>query len=432
MFNRIAVLCAGVVIGIAPFIYAAPLEAGVAVLDITPNVLEHPTPLGGYGERENAPAIGVHDSTLAKALILKQGDTRFAFVTLDLLGVPRSLRDEILLRLKGTGIGSDNLLLAASHSHASVEMNAMNRNNVFQNKNIGIYDEYLLMYTADTIAEVIKAANRDFEEVSVGVGSKIVPDLNANRRGNPYTDNEMVVLRLDDADGNPKVVLINYAAHPTFMNEKTMHVSAGWPGYLQREVEGFLGKGVVCMYANGAQGDVRPSGAQGASEFARAEDYGRKLAVKALELIPRIETESDIELKYSMTTLELPERTPPKALLDSAGPEYGLTPENIQMLIEALVPETSYISTLQLGDFLAVSTPGEMTSILGLKVKYDLRNAGARRPVIIGLGNEWISYMLAPDEMHQGGYEPGVSFYGEQLGPVVVEQMVSAGKALLR
>jgi neutral ceramidase len=413
---------------------AATLEAGVAVVNITPDVKEHHTPLGGYGERQNAAAIGIHDYTMAKALILKQGDSKFALVTLDLLGVARSLRDEIVKRLDAAdiGIGSDNLLLSASHSHASVEMNAMNSRNVFDNKAIGIYDEYLMMFTADRIAEAIVNANKSYEPVSVGSASIDIEGMNANRRGNERTDNEMVVLRIDDAKGKPKVVFINYAAHPTFMNEHTMVVSAGWPGYLQREIEGIVGEGVICMYANGAEGDLRPNGVSGPSEFAKAEAYGRKLAVYALSLIPRIKTDSKIEFKHNMHILQLPDRTPPKALLDAAGPEYGLNPENIQYLIDALVPETSYISTLRLGDFTAVSVPGEMTTILGLEVKNTLKKSGAKNPVIIGLGNEWISYILNPEEYYQGGYEPGVSFYGDQLGPVIVKQMISAGKDILK
>jgi hypothetical protein len=56
---------------------------------------------------------------------------------------------------------------------------------------------------------------------------------------------------------------------------------------------------------------------------------------------------------------------------------------------------------------------------------------GVGRPVIVGLGNEWISYMLDIDEYHAGGYEPGVSFYGETLGPEVVRQAIEAGRGLL-
>jgi hypothetical protein len=413
-------------------VHGAPLEMGVAVANITPDVKKHPTPLGGYGERQNAPAIGIHDYTLAKALILKQGEHKFALVTTDLLGIPRSLRDEIVKRLDGTGIGSDNLLLSASHSHASVEMNAMNSRNVFDNKAIGIYDEFLMMYTADKIVEAINAANRSFEPVHVGSASIVLEGMNANRRGNVRTDNEMVILRIDDVEGNSKVVFVNYAAHPTFMNEHTMVVSAGWPGYLQREIEGMMGDGVVCMYSNGAEGDLRPSGVSGPSEFAKAEAYGRKLAARTLDAVSTIKTKPDVSMKFAMHTLELPERTPPKALLDAAGPEYGLNPENIKYLIEALVPETSYISTLRLGDFLAVSIPGEMTTILGLEIKNTLKESGAKHPVIVGLGNEWISYILNPEEYYQGGYEPGVSFYGDQLGPVIVKQAIAAGKNLLK
>lgn len=260
----------------------------------------------------------------------------------------------------------------------------------------------------------------------------MIEGMNANRRGNKRTDDEMVILRIDDAQGNPKVIFLNYAAHPTFMNQHTMVVSAGWPGYLQREIEGLMGEGVVCMYSNGAEGDLRPSGVSGPSEFAKAEAYGRILAARALEVIPTIETKRDVQMKHAMHILELPERTPPKALLDAAGPEYGLDAENIKFLLDALVPESSYVSTLRLGDFTAVSVPGEMTTILGLEVKNALRQSGAKHPIIVGLGNEWISYILDPEEYYQGGYEPGVSFYGDQLGPVVVKQMIAAGKEIVK
>ena len=109
----------------------------------------------------------------------------------------------------------------------------------------------------------------------------------------------------------------------------------------------------------------------------------------------------------------------------------GLTPENIVGLLNALIPESSYISTLQLGDFVAVSIPGELASDLGLEIKEALGKAGANNPIIVGLGNEWISYMLSEEGYHGGGYEPGVSFYGEKLGPIVVEQAIAAGKELL-
>lgn len=413
-------------------LHAQPLVAGTGVASITPDVREYHVPLGGYGERQNAPAEGVHDEARAKALLLGQGSRKYALVTTDLLGIPRSLRDEVLARIRKTGIRSDSLMLTASHCHASTEMNAMNRANVFDNKAIGVFDEKLLAFTADRIAAAILRANEHFREARVGTTSIRLPGMNRNRRGDPGVDDEMTITRIDAADGTPLVVLVNWTAHPTYLSARVMQVSAGWPGYLQREVETFMGGDVLCMYTNGAEGDISPRGGEGPSEFARAEDYGRKLAVRVLETVPLIETGAGVTLAYSMTTLQLPERQAPSALLDSAGPEYGLTPENIDTFVRALAPETSYLGVLRLGGLLAVSIPGEMASSLGLDIKQALRKAGSEYPIVVGLGNEWISYILPPEEFRQGGYEPGVSFYGETLGPTVVDQAIQAGKAVLQ
>src|SRR5262245_19169561 len=63
------------------------LQAGVARVNITPP-LEMKAILGGYGERMSKPAVGVHDSVWAKALVIKQGERQFALVTVDILGFP--------------------------------------------------------------------------------------------------------------------------------------------------------------------------------------------------------------------------------------------------------------------------------------------------------------------------------------------------------
>jgi len=411
---------------------AAPLEAGVGSRSIAPDTTKYHVPLGGYGERQNAPATGIHDYTMAKALILKQGDKKFALVTLDLLGIARSLRDEVVKRIDGTGITSDNLMMAASHSHASVEMNALNSKNVFKNKAIGIYDPKLLDWVSQQIADAIKDANKNFVPIKVGTGSTMVKGMNRNRRGGTITDNQLTLTRIDTMDGKPFVVFINFTAHPTYMNAKVMQISAAWPGYLQREVEGFLDHGVMCMYANGAEGDQSPAGGHGPSPFAKAEDEGRKLAVKALDLYKTVKTSPDVDFEYSMTTLKLPPRTAPPALLDSAGEEYGLNPDNIMKVIDAMSPKTSYLGVLKLGGLVGVAIPGEMAAGLGLQIKDTLRKAGAKHPIIVGLGNEWISYILQPKEYHKGGYEAGVSFYGDQLGPVIVKQAIAAGEAILK
>ncbi len=409
---------------------AEPLLMGIGVSNITPDTEAMHVQLGGYGARQSAPATGVHDDLMCKAILLKQGDRTFALVATDQLAIARSLRDEVLARVESAGINSDNLLLTASHTHAAVAMNAMNRSNVFDNKAIGIFDEALLLFTAERIAEAILAANEHYREVQVGTASTMLKGLNRNRRNAPVVDRTLTVTRFDDMEGAPLAVHVNWTAHPTMASAETMVVTAGWPGFLQRNVEGFL-PGAVCLYTNGSVGDITTAGASGPSEFARMEDYGRQLAKEVLALVENIETEPDATFNYATSRLELPEHEAPPALLEAAGPEYGLTPENLPILLEALGPDASYLQVLQVGGLTAMAIPGEITSELGLEIQEALRETGAEHPIIVGLSNDWISYILSPSEYNRGGYEPGMSFYGETLGPRVVNQAIEAGKALL-
>ncbi|MCK5278257.1 MAG: hypothetical protein KAK04_06965, partial [Cyclobacteriaceae bacterium] len=67
---------------------------------------------------------------------------------------------------------------------------------------------------------------------------------------------------------------------------------------------------------------------------------------------------------------------------------------------------------------------------LAIDIKSELKKAGIPYPVIGGLANEWISYILTEDEYHQGGYETSASFYGPTLGEVIHDEMLKTAKEL--
>jgi len=62
-----------------------------------------------------------------------------------------------------------------------------------------------------------------------------------------------------------------------------------------------------------------------------------------------------------------------------------------------------------------------MAAGLGRMIKSKAKQiTGAKHPVIGGLANEWIIYILTAEAYRQGQYESSVSFYGETLGPTIV------------
>ncbi|MDZ4783849.1 MAG: neutral/alkaline non-lysosomal ceramidase N-terminal domain-containing protein [Planctomycetia bacterium] len=412
---------------------AAELKAGVARVDLTPP-LEFHVPLGGYGERMNRPAEGVHDRIFAKALVVTAGQQKFAIVTVDIVGFPPTLKPELLERLSD-GWSAGQVMLLASHSHTSIEMNAINPLNTFQIPQLGIYNSRVHEFVVDRLSEVVRQAERQLIEVSVGTTTESIDGWNRNRRGGTVTDNNLTVTRIDTALGKPLAVLVNFTAHPTFMSGEDMLFSGDWPGHLQRTVESLVADGVIAMYYNGAEGDQAPvpRSDSGTSRWERAERYGRDLGILAWKQWQATKTSADVPFVYHSRSIDLPERTWHPDFLKTGGAEYGLSEKLLQELLPVLFPKQVDCVSLRLGDLLIVGIPGEMAASLGMEIKSQVgRNTGVKNPVIGGLADEWISYMLPAEEYRRGGYESSVSFYGENLGETIVAGAIAGASELAK
>ena len=91
-------------------------QAGAAAIDITPDGRVW---MAGYGSR-NKPSEGVAQRIYAKALAIEDNaNGRTVIVTLDLVGVPRELRDGVERRVhKQYGLSPESILLNAPHTHS--------------------------------------------------------------------------------------------------------------------------------------------------------------------------------------------------------------------------------------------------------------------------------------------------------------------------
>ncbi len=400
---------------------AAELKAGVARIDLTPP-LDLKAPLGGYGERMNRPAEGVHDRIFAKALVVSDGRQKFAIVTVDIVGFPPTLKPALVEQLSG-GWSPSQIMLLPSHSHTSIEMNAINPLNTFQVPQLGIYNARVHEFVMERLVNVVREAERQVVEVSLGTTTNSIAGWNRNRRGGSVTDNDLTVTRIDTTKGRPLAVLVNFTAHPTFMSGEDMLFSGDWPGHLQRTIESLVGEGVTAMYYNGAEGDQAPVGRPdaGPSRWERAERYGRDLAIVAWKQWQATKTSVDVPFSYHSHSIALPERTWHPDFMKTGGAEYGLSEKLFKEMLPVLFPAKVDSVSLRLGDLLIVGIPGEMAASLGMKIKSQAgRITGAKSPVIGGLADQWISYMLPAEEYRRGGYESSVSFYGETLGDTIV------------
>ncbi len=402
---------------------ASPIRAGVGRVNLTPP-LDLKAALGGYGARLSKPALGVHDAVWAKALVVAQDERKFAVITADVLAFPPGFKAAVMERLAPDGWGADQILLLPSHSHTSIDMMALHPGNIFGVPQVGLFQKELLERTADQLAKVIRDASKELAAISAGSATISVPDRNRNRRrGGGVHDMNLTVTRIDTALGKPLAVLVNWTAHPTFMNAEDMLFSGDWPGHLQRSMEALIGQGVSVMFYNGAEGDQSPVPPPDCgSNWERAERYGREMGIMAWRVWEKIRPHSPKVFGYATETISLPKRQAHPDFMKTGGAEYGLNEATMQEFLDRLVPAQTHSTCLRLGDLVILGVPGEMAAQLGVEAKSQARQRTDAECITIGgLADEWVSYALPADEYRAGGYEASMSFYGATLGNTLVE-----------
>ena len=403
---------------------ADPLHAGVARIDLTPPA-GIDTPLGGYGERMNRPATGVHDRIFAKAVAFRHESKTFVIVTADLLGFPPPFKPEVIQELNDPRITLESLILLPSHSHTSIEMNAFNPTNTEKIPQVGIYSKEVHQFLIDRFCTVIRTAMANPVPVRVGTSSQSIPGWNRNRRHQGgLTDDDLTLTRIDTADGKSLAILVNFAAHPTFLGAKHMEFSGDWPGQFQRTLEALIGQDTTVLFYNGDEGDQAPVARpdSGPSPWERVNRYGTELAVVAAKVFHATETRNENTFEFHRQEIQLPETSWHPKFLETGGAEYGLTEEILKRMLPKIYPRTTASVMVRVGDLMIIGVPGEMAAELGRTIKQQAsQQTGVKFPVIGGLADEWDSYILPASEYRSGGYEASVSFYGETLGATIVE-----------
>ena len=123
--------------------------AGAATSNITPWLGE-----GIVGGWSAPPAKHVHDDLHARCLVLDDGTTRIAIVLADSVSIPREVFDEAKRQInEHTGLTMDRMLMAATHTHSSV--NSRWKNILVPNQKFCEYQTFLAHRIADGVRRAI-------------------------------------------------------------------------------------------------------------------------------------------------------------------------------------------------------------------------------------------------------------------------------------
>ena len=227
---------------IAPEVFAQgpSLRVGAAKVDVTPAANELPR---NYE--------GILDHLYSRAIVIDNGTTSAALISLDAGGVSEQIWQNVTRQLESElGIPAKNVLITATHTHSAPAPQA------------GVY--------VPKIIESVRLARQRLASARVGFGTG-VSYINVNRNiidpqtkrwweGPNYdgpSDKTVAVVKFETLTGEPIAVYYNYAMHGVAAGQLDM-VSGDAPGTTSRYIEDSFDDRIVALWSSGAAGDQNP------------------------------------------------------------------------------------------------------------------------------------------------------------------------------
>ena len=420
---------------------AAALRAGAAVVDVTPQTL----PVSMTGSFSDRQATAVHDPLKVRCLVIDDGRTRVALLTVDSCLVSRATFDEAKRRAsQAAHIPVDHILMSATHTHTAVSVVDLADCRA---------DARYLEFLTKKLAEAVVLAARRLQPARLGWGVASLPGEVFNRRWklrpgtsttDPFgrtadrvktnpgienpdvdeaagpTDPDVMVLAATTTDGKPLALYAVYSLHYVGGIPRDS-LSADYFGEFAAQVGRRLApesSEFVALLANGTSGDInnidtrtqRPP----AAPFERVRVVAANAAAAAVEAYRACEFADDVRLQAVAEDLSLGVRKPSADdlaqaqayLADAVGKPVDVVRSVYAREQQELArwPDTFAVplQVLRIGGLAIAAIPCEAFVQIGLDVK---RRSPRRPTFVVGLANGYHGYLPTPEQHALGGYE---------------------------
>jgi hypothetical protein len=254
---------------------AGDVEVGFGKADITPDLARHAVWIAGYGN--NRRATGVHDSLWARAVVLREGASKLALVSVDLVGLQRQDVMQVRDRLPGYV----HVLVAGTHNHEGPDVIGLWGPS---QRESGVDPAYVEL-VVERIVEAVQAAESTLTPARAEYGTAEAPELLYDSRLPIVKDPILRTVTFTAADGRTLGLVLQFSNHPESLGPENPLVTADFPHYTIKALEARYGAPVA--YFTGAVGGLMTHPAEFAAPdgtvleagtFAYAEAYGEAVA----------------------------------------------------------------------------------------------------------------------------------------------------------
>lgn len=396
----------------------AGLEAGEGVVDTTPPLgIE----MGGFhrqpGNERRIRAI--RQSTTARALVLKKGETQTAILSLDICALPADVATRMQKGVAAaTGIPAENVRLSCTHTHSMPGFCYL--------RQWGAVPKDYMATMEERVVEAARLAKADLAQAELYVGKSRAKGANFNRTTKSWkTDEEFTkdstdeerwldtmlhVMRFARAGSKRDLAWYHFSAHAVcFADEEA---GPDWPGMVaQRIAEKFQ---LTPSYLQGHAGDVNPGDGTPWRGDAEETTTGAFDALsRALENAQKVEVDTlqarsepfgvPLDMELFKTWLaryrEDPANCKGGQWVDAGFAKDWFEGNRERNLNDTHLPIT--LSAIRLGEVGLVFHPAELYSFYGLAIR---RGSPFANTLVVGYADDIIGYLPDPNAYAAGEY----------------------------
>jgi hypothetical protein len=258
-------------------------QISTAKVDITPPPGVNPY-MAGYGVQSGPRMVASDDPhtgpLYARCVILWEDGFAHAIISLDILGIPRSVHQYLRPRLTAlTNWASSDIVLVATHTHSGPVVNdALNPFTAYDIVEIDRVRQYT-SWLQDRVVDLVKstlAASRTAVTLDYRVASA---NFSRNRVGLPTVETAVPVITARRSNGAIQAVLFSYGCHPVSAGWQQLW-DGDWPAGACTVIE--TQTGAFALFLPGPAGDQDPVGARSwALRDQHAQDAGGAVATAA-------------------------------------------------------------------------------------------------------------------------------------------------------
>jgi hypothetical protein len=404
-----------------------PLEAGVAVADITP---KDPIWLAGYAARRK-PSEKVDIPLTAQAFALRDSSSqRFVFVSLDNCEVSHDFMTPVLQQIgQKYALEQGRVMLVSSHTHSApvlehtlISMYSLSSTNLDRVQSYSAWLQSNLVAVVGAALADLKPAHLEYGtgRATFAMNRRVYREDRVDFGENPEgpVDWDVPVLRVSHTNGTVRAILFGYACHGTSIAGDDFYIVSGdYMAYARQHLEANY-PGAAAIYLTGMGADANPSPR---GRLLDAKRHGLQLAGAVVGVLNRPLRPVGGDLRFAYAEAELPLEGPPdpkQLLADSKSPDPYIV-KRAQQYLALLDAGKSLpravklpVAVLRIGqDLTFISMGGEVVVDYALRLK---RLMAPARPWLIGYAYEVPCYIPSMRILKEGGYEAQSSliYYG--------------------